>query len=52
MNPALGNIKTLTIGNDLDGTLIVSGTLGTFNLGGSLDYDAAAIDRWAPTSTA
>ena len=38
VNPALGNIKTLTIGNDLDGTLIVSGTLGSFNLGGSLGY--------------
>ncbi|MHB1559304.1 MAG: beta strand repeat-containing protein, partial [Isosphaeraceae bacterium] len=36
VNPALGNINTLTIGKDLDGTLIVSGTLGTFNLGGSL----------------
>ena len=38
VNPALGNINTLTIGKDLDGTLIVSGTLGTFNLGGSLGY--------------
>ena len=37
-NPTLGNINTLTIGKDLDGTLIVSGTLGTFNLGGSLGY--------------
>lgn len=32
---ALGNINILTIGLNLAGTLLVSGTLGTFNLGGS-----------------
>jgi hypothetical protein len=36
VNPALGNINLLTIVQDLAGTLIASGTLGTFNLGGSL----------------
>ncbi len=41
VNPALGNINTLTIGKDLDGTLIVSGTIGTFNLGGSLGYTSS-----------
>jgi hypothetical protein len=41
VNPALGNINTLTIGQDFAGTVIVSGTLGTFNLGGSFAYTAA-----------
>ena len=38
VNPALGNINTLTIGKDLAGTLLVSGTLGTISIGGSLTY--------------
>jgi hypothetical protein len=38
VNAALGNLNLLTIGQDLAGNLIVSGTLGTATIGHSLTY--------------